>query len=123
MILGRSLAETKKAVVAFISLVGAVLALALSDFDPSFTDACIALAGGVFAVIGVYMAKNHTGQDLSKAVAQLQGAALTVVGYFATVQPGTVQKISVLTGAVVSVAGVWWVRNEVPNTRVGELES
>jgi FtsH-binding integral membrane protein len=121
VIFGKSIPEARKTVVAMLSLGGAILALVLSDYDPSFTGACIALAGGVFAVLGVFLAKNHTEKDLSKAVAQLQGAALTVVGYFATVNPGTVQKITVLAGAAVSVVGVWWVKNDIPYTSKGEL--
>lgn len=112
MIFGYTLPEAKKTVVSFISLVGAVLAFVLSEYDPTWTDGFVALAGAVFAVVGVFMAKNHTTDDLSKAVTQLQGAALTVVGYFATVDPGTEEKIAVLAGAVVSVIGVWWARNE-----------
>ncbi len=123
MIFGYSPAEAKKTVVSAIFLVGAVLALILSDYNPDFTQACVALAGSVFAVAGVFLAKNHTEKDLSKAVSQLQGAALTVVGYFATVQPGTVQKITILSGAVVSVIAVYWFRNDTENTSVSELES
>ncbi len=85
------------------NFVGAGLALVLSS-SPS--------PGALFAVGGVFLAKNHTTDDLSKAVTQLQGAALTIVGYFATADPGTVEKIAVVTGAVVSVIGVWWARNE-----------
>jgi uncharacterized membrane protein len=122
VIFGRSIAEAKKTVVSALFLIGAVLALILSDYDPNFTQACVALAGAIFAVVGVFMAKNHTEQDLSKAVSQLQGAALMVVGYFATVQPGTVQKITVLTGAAVSVIAVWWARNDMPYTKASELQ-
>jgi uncharacterized membrane protein len=114
LIFGYSIAEAKKAVVSAVFLIGAVVALIFSDYDPGFTEACVALAGSVFAVAGVFMAKNHTKDDLSKAVSQLQGAALTVVGYFATVQPGTVQKITILAGAVVSVIAVYWTTNEPP---------
>ena len=114
MIFGYSVGEAKKAVVSAIFLIGAVVALIFSDYDPGFTEAAVALAGSVFAVAGVFMSKNHTEDDLSKAVSQLQGAALTVVGYFATVQPGTVQKITILAGAVVSVIAVYWARNDPP---------
>jgi drug/metabolite transporter superfamily protein YnfA len=123
LIFGRSIPEARKAVVAMLSLAGAILALVLSNYDPSFTEACIALAGAVFAVAGVFMAKNHTEQDLSKAVSQLQGAALTVVGYFVTVQPSTAQKITIIGGAIVSVIGVWWVKNDIPYTKASELEA
>jgi uncharacterized membrane protein len=121
LIFGKSFAEAKKTVVSIVFLIGAALALVFSEYDPNFTEACVALAGAVFAVGGVFLAKNHTEKDLSKGVSQLQGAALTVVGYFATVQPGTVQKITVLSGAAVSAIAVWWVRNETDYTSVTEL--
>jgi hypothetical protein len=114
LIFGYSVAEAKKAVVSAIFLIGAIAALVLSNYDPGFTEACVALAGSVFAVIGVFLSKNHTEDDLSKAVSQLQGGALTVIGYFVTVQPGTVQKITILAGAAVSVIAVFWVSNDMP---------
>jgi hypothetical protein len=113
LIFGYSLAEAKKAVVSTIALIGALLAFVLSDYDPSVTDGFVALAGALAGVFGVFLAKNHTEEDLSKAVAQLQGAALSVAGYFVTVQPGTVEKITILTGAAVSVIAVYWLRNDM----------
>ena len=107
-----SLPEMKKAVVSAIFLAGAGLALILSDYDPSFTTAMVSLAGAIFAVAGVFVAKNQNEEDLSKAVAQLQGAALTVVGYFATVKPDTVEQITILVGAVVSIVAVYFFRNK-----------
>ncbi len=118
LIFGYSLAEAKKAVVSALFFVGAVLALVLSDYDPNFTDDVVVLAGTLFGVIGVFLAKNHTKEDLSKAVTQLQGAALTVVGYFATVQPTTVEKITILSGALVSIYAVYRVRNDMEYTGV-----
>lgn len=111
MIFGYSLAEAKKTVISALFFAGAVLALVLSDYDPNFTNDVVALAGALFATIGVFLAKNHTEDDLSKTVAQLQGAALTVVGYFATVQPGTVEKITIISGALISVYAVYRANN------------
>lgn len=123
MIFGKSIPEARKTVVAIISLIGAVVAIFFTGYDPNFTQACVALAGALFAVAGVFMAKNHTEKDLSKAVSQLQGAALTVVGYFVTVQPDTAHQIAILSGAVVSVFAVFWISNDTPYTKVSELES
>lgn len=105
-----SLAEVQKWVVALVVL-GLSAAAFFITADPGFNEAAIALTGEVFAVIGVFAAKNHTADDVSKALAQLQGAVLSVVGYFVVVDPNTVEKLTVLVGAAVAVYAVWQVRN------------
>lgn len=105
------LTEVNKAVVSGVFVLGAIAALVFADYDPTFTEAVVVLTGAVFALIGVFMSKNHTIDDLSKAVSQLQGAALFVVGYFSTIEPGTVEKITVLMGALVSAYAVYRVQN------------
>ncbi len=107
-----SLSYAKKAAVSAVFLGGAIAAVVIADYDPNFTQAVVALVGALFAVIGVYASKNHTEDDLSKAVAQLQGAAVFVVGYFVTVPASTVEKVTVLSGAVLSAIAVFQVRNE-----------
>jgi multisubunit Na+/H+ antiporter MnhB subunit len=106
-----SLAQAKKAVVSLIFLGGAAAALIFSGYNPDFTQSVVALAGAGFGVVTVYMAKNHTDDDLSKAVAQLQGAALSVVGFYAVIPTDTVGKISLLTGAALSAFAVFKARN------------
>ena len=106
-----SLSEARKAAVALAAAVIAGAAFVI-DFDPSFTDAVVVLTGAVFGVIGVFAAKNHDPADLQKAVTALQGAALSVVGYYAVVDPGTVGKIEALGAALVGVVGVYWARND-----------
>ena len=91
---------------------GAVAALCLDKYDPSFTTACIALSGAVIGVIGVYAAKNHTYDDWSKAIAQLQASAIGVVGYFTVIPTSTVEKITLLGGAIVGVLAVFGIANE-----------
>jgi hypothetical protein len=102
----------RKAVVAFVGFAGAVASLILTGYDPTFTEAVAALVGPAFAVVGVIMAGPPTVENLSKAVAELQGAALYVASYFVVVDPGTVEKIGVLLGAVFTVYGVWYATNE-----------
>ena len=120
MIFGYSSAEAKKAVASMIALAGAIAALIISDYDPNVTETCIALAGSVFEVIGVFLSKNFTEEDLSKAVSQLQSASLTVVGYFAVVDPGTVETITMVAGALVSAYAVYRVTNEGEHSSVAE---
>lgn len=103
-----SLSNAQKAVLAAVGLLGALAALFIPDYDLSFTDAVVGLVGPVFAVIGVFAAKNHTPEDLQKALEAAKGAALAVVGYFTVVPAGTDMKVAVLIGAIATVFGVWW---------------
>jgi hypothetical protein len=106
------LARYRKAIVSAIVLVGAALALILNGYDPTFTQACVALVGPAFAVGAVLLSKNHSIDDLSKAVAQLQGAAVGVVGYFTVVPTDTLEKVTLLVGAVIGTIAVWWTTND-----------
>lgn len=101
--LNYSLSQVLKLVTSVIFVGGAVAALIFNKFDPNFTQAVVALAGAVVAAIGVFAAKNATEDDYSKAVAQLQGAAVFVVGFFTTVPTSTVEKVTILVGALLSV--------------------
>ena len=107
--------EMQKAVVALLFLVLSAVAVFVvfpPDIgDVSFKDAVIALAGSVFATIGVFMDKNVTADDLSKAVTQFQGSVLAVVGYFTVVPTSTVENIAVTVGALVSVYAVYRTTN------------
>jgi hypothetical protein len=104
----------RKALVAIVSLGCVVAGIVLGHIDPNFQHAAVLLTGSVFSVIGVLMAKNHTEDDLSKAVAHAFGAAITVVSFFATVKTSTVSDISLILGAFVSLYGVWRVANANP---------
>lgn len=104
------LGEIRKSVVAGLVLGLAVLGL-LWVHDPSFDQAVIVLAGEVFAVVGVFLAKNHTIDDVSKALSQLQGAVVSVVGYFVVINPTTLEKMSVLVAAAVSAYAVFKTTN------------
>ncbi len=106
-----SLSQAKKAVVSLV-FAGAAAAAFIVQFDPNLTESLVALTGAVFAVIGVFVSKNHTEDDLSKAVSQLQGSALSVVGFFTVVPTTTVEKVTALVASLLSVYGVYKVTNE-----------
>lgn len=114
MLLGFTLEECRKAVVSVVAVAAAALGLFLS-IDPSFGQACIVLVGAAFGVVSVFATKNSTPDDLSKAAAQLQAAALAVVGFFIVVPTSTVGKIGVLVAALVSA----WAVFSVPNAGRG----
>jgi chromate transport protein ChrA len=108
-----SLAEVQKAIISLLFLAGGAVGLFVAT-KPGFVEACVALVGPVFAAIGVFAAKNHTADDLQKALEQLKGAALAIVGYFTVVPTTTGERITALIGAVVSVFAVYWKHNEPP---------
>jgi hypothetical protein len=106
-------AETRKLIVSLFFTIGAVVGLLVAS-DPGFPEACAALAGSVFAVFGVFAAKNHTPDDLQKALEQFKGAALTIVGYFTVVPTTTAERATAIIGAIVSVYAVYRMSNENP---------
>lgn len=116
--LNYKLDEMRKLIVSVIFAVAAVVGLFVT-IDPSFTEACVGLVGPVFAVIGVFGAKNHTADDLQKALEQLKGAGLTVVGYFTVVPPSTSARIGTLIVAFASIVGVYWIANAKPQAEGG----
>jgi hypothetical protein len=107
------LAEVRKLIVSLLFAVAAVVGLFVT-IDPTFVQACVALVGPVFAVIGVFGATDKSSDELQKALEQLKGAGLTVVGYFTVVPPSTAARISTLIVAVASVFGVYWIANKKP---------
>lgn len=112
LIFGYSLAESRKAVIAAIYFVFAVIMLA--GFVPAvgFEEAVLALVGPLYGVIGVFLAKNHSADDLQKALEALKAAALSAVSFYVAVPDSTGATITMLiTGAVMAI-GVYWARNE-----------
>lgn len=107
-----TLAQARKAVVSLIAAGSAAAALFIV-FDPNLTQALTTLAGAVFGVIGVFSTKNSTPDDWSKAAQQLQGAALSVVGFFVAVPTDTPEKITALVAALIATYAVFRVPNEV----------
>lgn len=106
-----SLSQARKAVVSLI-VAGAAAATLFIAFDPNLTAALTTLAGAVFGVITVFTTKNATEDDWSKAAAQLQASALSVVGFFVTVPTDTPEKITALVAAVIASYFVFKVPNE-----------
>lgn len=102
-----SLSELQPLIVSAIFLVGFAVTLFVTA-PVGFVPAVAALVGPVFALIGVFVAKAHSVDDLSKALEQLKGAALTVAVYFVAIPADTANKIGVVIGGVVSFAAVIW---------------
>jgi hypothetical protein len=112
-----SLAELAPFLVSIIFLIGYGVTLFVA-VPIGFVPAVAALVGPVFAVVGVFVAKAHSVDDLSKALEQLKGAALTVAVYFVAVPADTANKVGVLVGSIVSVVAVIWAHQKRPAVQV-----
>lgn len=108
-----SVAELTKALVALVGFVGFVL-LTFLTFDPSLVQA-VQLLVPAFATLGLTFAStNHNPADLNKACQAALAAVVTVVSYFTTVPADTTNKIAMAIGALVTVVGIYWLRNQTP---------
>lgn len=105
-----NLSEYSKAIVAIIGLVGYVL-LTFITFDPTLIQAVQLLVPAAVLVVVTWGSKNHTPDDLNKAMMAFVSAAITVVSYFHTVPADTANKIGMAVGALVIVLGIYQKRN------------
>lgn len=108
---GYTISQLSKAIVSFIFLAGYV-ALIFITFNPGLITSVALIVPAAFAVVGVFGAKNHTADDLQKALEQMKMAVLSVVSYFTLVPASTTNKIGMAIGALASFIGVYWARNE-----------
>lgn len=106
-----TLAQARKAVVSLV-VAGAAAAALFIVFDPNLTQALVTLVGAAFGVIGVFATKNATQDDWSKAAAELQAAALSVVGFFVSVPTDTPEKITAVVVALIASYFVFRIPNE-----------
>jgi hypothetical protein len=109
-IFGYSPAQARKTLTAAIFAVAAVVGLFVT-VDPNLTQALVVLGGAALSVVVVFGTKNHSWDDVGKAVNQLEVAGFTAAGYFVTVPATTTEKIVAATGAVLSAASVLFVPN------------
>jgi hypothetical protein len=98
--------EYRKAVVAGVVALFAFLIFFVT-FEPGTQEAAIAVVIAVFNVGSVFLNKNHTLDDVSKAVGALQASSLGLVTLFVTLDPTTVESIGAIVLAILNVYGVW----------------
>lgn len=110
-ILGYTPSQIRKTLTAGIFAAAAVAGLFL-QVDPNLTQAFVVLGGAVLTVVVTFATKNHTWDDVGKAVNAAEVAALTVLGYFVTVPSTTAEKIAAVTGAILLFVSVLKVPNE-----------
>lgn len=112
MIFGYEIEECRKALIAGLYVIFA--AVMLVGFAPpvGFEDAVLAIVGPLATVALVFQAKNHTPDDVQKALEALKGAILSAVSYYVAVPNSTGEAITMLIGGVVMYLGVKWVSND-----------
>lgn len=98
--------EYRKAVVAGVVALVALLSFFIV-FDPGTQMAATAVVIAVFNVGSVLLNKNHTLDDVSKAVGALQASSLGLVTLFVTLDPSTVESIGAIVLAGINVYAVW----------------
>lgn len=111
MIFGYSIAECKKAVIAGIYVVFALVMLI--GFAPpiGFENAVLAIVGPLASVVLVFEAKNHTPDDVQKALEALKAAVFSALAYWVAVPNSTDEAITMLIGGVVMWLGVKYIPN------------
>lgn len=113
-----NLGEMKKTVVAFVVAVIALAAFFI-HFDPGFNDAAIAVIAAGFNVAGVFLAKNHTVDDVQKTLQAFTASAIALVAFYVTIDPTDSETIFALVAAAVNVFGVY----KLPNSGRGAIPS
>jgi hypothetical protein len=111
MIFGYTLAEAKKTVIAVITFGAAVAAMFIA-YNPGINEAAITLAGAIFGVIGVFLSPQFSIEDLSKAVAALQGALIALGNFFFVIHPSTVVQITTVVGSAIALYALYRANNE-----------
>lgn len=115
-IFGYTPAQIAKALTSGIFAVGAIVGLFVT-VDPNLVQAITVLGLAVLSTVVVFGTKNHTVDDYSKAINQLEFAGIAVVGYFATVPQTTSSAIIAATGAVISAISVLFIPNATKTAR------
>jgi hypothetical protein len=114
MIFGYTLAESKKAVLAFILFGGSIAALFVA-YNPEVNQVAISIAGAVFGIIGVFASPQFSIEDLSKWVTALQGAVIAMANFWVAVSPSLTVKITTAVGAAIGLYALYRANNEKPH--------
>lgn len=111
MIFGYELSEIRKALIAALYVIFA--AVMLIGFAPKvgFENAVFAIVGPLFGVFAVFEAKNHTPDEVQKALEALKAAVFSALSYYVAIPAHTGQAITMLIGGVVMWLGVKYVPN------------
>lgn len=110
MLFGYSIDQVQKAVVAAVGAILLIVGFCVA-FEPGTEAALTAIIVYGFGVARVAMAKNHTVDDLQKAVEQLATAIVGMVGLYFTVDPSVLEIVLAVIANVAVVYAVFRVPN------------
>jgi hypothetical protein len=104
-IFGYELPEIRKALIAGLYVIFAIVMLV--GFAPAvgFENAVFAVVGPLFGVFAVFEAKNHTPDEVQKALEALKAAVFSALSYYVVIPAHTGQAITMLIGGTVEARG------------------
>lgn len=117
MIFGYTIAEAKKFVITVITFVAAIVGMFLA-YNPGVTESAITLAGGVIALVGVFLEPQFSVEDFSKGVRAIEGAAIGLANYWFTINPSLEMKIYSGVGSGIVLFIIIWANNEKSHNEV-----
>ncbi len=109
MVLGYTLDEIKKTIIAAVVAIAALVAVFVA-FDPSLPEAIVAVVIAAFNVLAVFQS-SASAQDIGKTVSALVASGLALIGYFHAFSPDETEQILAAVAAAANVLGVFLVRN------------
>ncbi len=110
LVLGYTFDQVKKSLLALTVFVATAVAYVL-HFDPTFATGVEVLLGGIFAVVGVFLAPQFSAADLSKSLTYATGALFSVLKFFGIENASVETEIFTLIGLGATAFGVWWTAN------------
>lgn len=102
--------QVKKSLLALTVFVATAVAFVL-HFEPAFATGVEVLLGGIFSVVGVFLAPQFSEQDLSKSLTYTVGALFSVLKFFGIENASVETEIFTLIGLGATAFGVWWTAN------------
>jgi hypothetical protein len=105
-ILGHTLPEVQKFLIALLGLIIAGVALFVG-LDPGFQAGVETLIIAVIGVVAVFALPNPTGDAVYKALAALATSLLAVLEFYATIPSSTTTKVLALLYAFAVTYAVW----------------
>jgi predicted small integral membrane protein len=114
-IFGYEIGEIRKALIAGLYVVFAVVMLVGFAPKVGFENAVFAVVGPLFGVFAVFEAKNHTPDEVQKALEALKSAVFSAISYYVVIPGHIGQAVTMLIGGLV----MWLAVKYVPNAGRG----
>lgn len=114
-IFGYEIGEIRKALVAAVYVIFALVMLVGVAPKIGFEQAVFACVGPLFGVFAVFEAVNHTPEEVQKALEALKTALFSAISYYIVVPDHVGQAITMLIGGL----AMWLAVKYVPNAGRG----